>query len=109
MKKLVLLLSVLLALSSFTSSPVLASRLSFEYRIQSIVALFCRNVFPFSGVIVLPEEVIPLNGSGDSGPKLGGDADDLANGRANDSKLIIKGSNEDPNALIRGNPEKIDQ
>jgi len=109
MKKLVLLLSALLVLSSFTSSPVLASRSSFEYRIQSILALFCRNVFPFSGVIVVPGETIPLNGSGDSGPKLGGDADDLANGRVNDSKLIIKGSYEDPNALIRGNPEKFDQ
>jgi len=81
MKKLGLLLSALLVLSTFTSSPSLASPSTFECRIQSLLAMFCQNIFPFSGVMIVPGEVYSTTGGNEWGPRAGGDADDLANGK----------------------------
>lgn len=81
MKKLVLLLSALLVLSAIASSPVLASRPSFEYRIQSLLAMFYQRAFPFSGVFIMPGETGPINSGGSWGGALAGDADDYGNGR----------------------------
>jgi len=83
MKKLVLLLSALLILSTFTSSPSLASPPSFELRIQSLLSLFCRNVYPFSGVTIEQGDIDVITGGNGWGPRTGGDADDLANGKGN--------------------------
>ncbi|MCI0482428.1 MAG: hypothetical protein L0213_12690 [Candidatus Dadabacteria bacterium] len=81
MKKLVLLLSALLVLSALASSPVLASRPSFEYRIQSLLAMFYQRAFPFSGVFIMPGEIGLINSGGSWGGALAGDADDYGNGR----------------------------
>jgi len=81
MKKLVLLLSALLVLSAIASSPVLASRPSFEYRIQSLLAMFYQRAFPFSGVFIMPGETGPISSGGSWGGPVGGDADDYGNGR----------------------------
>jgi hypothetical protein len=95
MKKLVVLLSALLVLSTFTSSPSLASPSQFEYRIQSFLAMLCRNVLSFSGVVIVPGEVYSAPGENNWGPRVGGDADDLANGKGSlpgDSRPNANGS-----------------
>jgi hypothetical protein len=81
MKRLVVLLSALLVLSAVTSSPLLAARPSFENRIHSILAVLYQNIFPFSGVFVMPGEICPIHDGGGSGGRVGGDADDYGNGR----------------------------
>jgi hypothetical protein len=86
MKKLVLLLSALLVLSSLAPSPVLAARPSLEYRLQSILAFLYQEVFPFSGVYCMPGEIIPIGGG--AGAVLGGDADDYGNGRSGGTTVI---------------------
>jgi len=87
MKKLVLLLSALLVLSSFAPSPVFAARPSLEYRLQSILAILYQSIFPYSGVYNMPGEVIPIGGG--AGAVLGGDADDYGNGRSGGGSSII--------------------
>ncbi|MGD1047856.1 MAG: hypothetical protein ABR899_03755 [Candidatus Krumholzibacteriaceae bacterium] len=86
MKKLVLLLSVLLILSSIAPSPVLAARPSLEYRLQSILAILYQSIFPYSGIYNMPGEVIPIGG--DPGTILGGDADDYGNGKSGPSNTV---------------------
>ena len=109
MKKLVVLLSALLILTTFASSPVLAARPTLEYRIHSILALFCRNAFPFSGMFIVPGEIDAIN-SGTREPIVGGDADDYADGKVlpppNDTKAgdkIVRGvCDEETRAPLRG-------
>lgn len=109
MKKLAVLLSALLVLTAFASSPVLAARPTFEYRIHSILALFCQNVFTFSGVFIMPGEIDAIN-SGTRDPIVGGDADDYADGKVlpppSDTKTterIIRGAcDEGTRAPVRG-------
>jgi hypothetical protein len=84
MKKLVLLLSTLLILSTLVSSPVLAARSSLEYRMQSMMTFLCRNMFLVRGMIVAPESVMPANSGGGASGFVGGDADDYGNGRGSD-------------------------
>jgi hypothetical protein len=84
MKKLVLLLSALLVLSSFASSPVLAARPSVEYRFQSFLATLYQYVFPLSGVYWMPGDFGPGTDGSGNGSLLGGDADDYGNGRSSD-------------------------
>jgi hypothetical protein len=84
MKKLVLLLSTLLILSTLVSSPVLAARPSLDYRMHSMFAFLCRNLFLVRGMIVVPEGVLPANNGGGAGGFVGGDADDYGNGRGSD-------------------------
>jgi hypothetical protein len=81
MKKLVLLLSALLILSAFAASPASAARPSLDIRVQSILAMLYQSMFPFSGVFVMPGEIVPVNGGGGGGGLVGGDADDYGNGR----------------------------
>ena len=88
MKKLGLLLSALLVLSAVASSPVLASRPSFEYRLQSLLIMFYERAFPFSGVFIVPGEIVPIDNGGVWGGPLGGDADDYGNGRGTGNPLI---------------------
>jgi hypothetical protein len=83
MKKLVLLLSALLVLSTLVSSPVLAARPSLEYRMQSMFGVLYRSLFLLRGVVIAPEEIVPINDGGGAGAILGGDADDYGNGRGN--------------------------
>jgi hypothetical protein len=93
MKKLVLLLTALLVLSTLVSSPVLAARPSLEYRIHSIFGIFYRSMFLLGGVVIVPEEIVPINNGGGAGSRLGGDADDYGNGRGGqleDNKPINK-------------------
>jgi hypothetical protein len=93
MKKLVLLLTALLVLSTLVSSPVLAARPSLEYRIQSMFGVLYRSMFLLRGVVIAPEEILPINNGGGAGAILGGDADDYGNGRGsdlNDTKPINK-------------------
>lgn len=85
MKKLVLLLTALLVLSTLVSSPVLAARPSLEYRIHSMFGIFYRSMFLLGGVVIVPEEIVPINNGGGAGARLGGDADDYGNGRWSDS------------------------
>ncbi|MFA4947074.1 MAG: hypothetical protein WC674_01035 [Candidatus Krumholzibacteriia bacterium] len=81
MKKLVLLLTALLVLSTLVSSPVLAARPSLGYRIHSMFGILCRSFFLFRGVAIVPEEIPPMNNGGSAGGMVGGDADDYGNGR----------------------------
>ncbi len=93
MKKLVLLLTALLVLSTLVSSPVLAARLSLEYRVHSMFGILYRSLFLFRGVIIVPDTAVPINDGGGAGAQLGGDADDYGNGRwsdVNDAKPINK-------------------
>jgi hypothetical protein len=93
MKKLVLLLTALLVLSTLVSSPVLAARPSLEYRIHSMFGIFYRSMFLLGGVVIVPEEIVPINNGGGAGSRLGGDADDYGNGRGDqieDNKPIKK-------------------
>ncbi|HEY5132731.1 MAG TPA: hypothetical protein VII85_03495 [Candidatus Krumholzibacteriaceae bacterium] len=90
MKKLVLLLSALLVLSSIAPSPVFAAHPSMQYRLQSILAILYQTVFPYSGVYNMPGEVIPIGGGGGAGVVLGGDADDYGNGRGGDGSMDNK-------------------
>ncbi len=85
MKKLVLLLSTLLVLSTLVSSPVLAARASLlEYRIHSMFGVLYRSLFLLRGVVIVPEQILPINNGGGAGAILGGDADDYGNGRGSD-------------------------
>ncbi len=85
MKKLVLLLMTLLVLSTLVSSPVLASRASLsEYRVHSMFGFLYRSLFLFRGVVIVPEEIVPIGNGGGAGSILGGDADDYGNGRWSD-------------------------
>jgi hypothetical protein len=84
MKKLVLLLSTLLVLSTLVSSPVLAARPSLEYRIQSVFGILYRSMFLLRGVVIVPDDLEPINVGGGAGAILGGDADDYGNGRGSD-------------------------
>jgi hypothetical protein len=93
MKKLVLLLTALLVLSTLVSSPVLAARPSLEYRIHSMFGIFYRSFFLFRGVVIVPEENPPMSNGGGAGGMVGGDADDYGNGKwsgVNDNKPINK-------------------
>jgi len=90
MKKLVLLLSALLVLSSFAPSVVSAARPSLEYRLQSILANLYQIIFPCSGIYNMPGEVIPIDEGGGAGAILGGDADDYGNGRGGDGTMDNK-------------------
>lgn len=93
MKKLVLLLTALLVLSTLVSSPVFAARPSFEYRIHSMFGALYRSYFLFRGVVIVPEEIVPIDNGGNAGTTLGGDADDYGNGRwtdVDDTKPINK-------------------
>ncbi|MDD4856632.1 MAG: hypothetical protein PHD74_00850 [Candidatus Krumholzibacteria bacterium] len=80
MKKLVLLLSALLVLSTLAPSPVLSSRPSIEFRLQYLLASFYGNIFAFSGMIITPDEMEPTIDV-DPGGLVSGDADDYGNGR----------------------------
>lgn len=84
MKKLVLLLSTLLILSTLVSSPVLAARSSLEYRMHAMMTFLYRNMFLVRGMIVAPESVLPANNGGGASGFVGGDADDYGNGRGSD-------------------------
>lgn len=87
MKRLLVLLCAVSILAIFTASPLMAARPSLGSRIQSILAMINQNVFPFSGsfYMVVDEELV----AGDyRGFILGGDADDLANGRANGEPVL---------------------
>ncbi|RJR27492.1 MAG: hypothetical protein C4574_06155 [Candidatus Latescibacterota bacterium] len=95
MRRLLVLLSALLVLTIFTSSAVLAARPSLGYRIQSIVAMFRVNVFPFCGSFFVVYGVDGPAGGG-AGYILGGDADDFGNGRTIGDQLI-----PDPKAPLR--------
>jgi hypothetical protein len=90
MKKLVLLLSALLVLSTLAPSPVFAARSSLENRLQYLLATFYGKVFVFSGMIITPDEVMPTISDGDSRERLSGDADDYGNGK--DDNVIPKGN-----------------
>ena len=93
MKKLVLLLTALLVLSTLVSSPVLAARPSLEYRIHSMFGILYRSMFLVRGIVIVPEEIVPVNNGGGAGAILGGDADDYGNGKGSDvddSKPINK-------------------
>jgi hypothetical protein len=81
MKKLVLLLTALLVLSTLVSSPVLAARPSLDNRIHSMFGIFYRSFFLLRGVVIVPEEITPTNNGGGAGGMVGGDADDYGNGR----------------------------
>jgi len=83
MKKLALLLSALLVVSTVASSPVLASRPSFQLRMQSLLAAFYQSTlqFSFSGVFIMPGEIEPIDDDGRGDGWVGGDADDYGNGR----------------------------
>jgi|WetSurMetagenome_2_1015567.scaffolds.fasta_scaffold54904_2 hypothetical protein len=84
MRKLVLLLTALLVLSTLVSSPVFAARPSLDYRINSMFGVLYRSLFLLRGVVIAPEEIQPMNNGGGAGAKLGGDADDYGNGRGSD-------------------------
>jgi hypothetical protein len=99
MKKLVLLLSALLVASTVASSPVLASRPSFEHRVQSLLAMFYERTFPFSGVFITPGEFGPIIDDGHDGGWVGGDADDYGNGRG--AGTIAPGSVRDGLRALR--------
>ncbi len=99
MKKLVLLLTALLVLSTLVSSPVLAARPSLEYRIHSIFGILYRSFFLSMGIVIAPEEISPMNSGSGAGGMVGGDADDYGNGRWSDfnenkpiNKLVDDGS-----------------
>ena len=79
MKRLLLLLCALLMMVAVSSSPLLASSKSIEYRVHSLMAFFCRSLFPVSGIYFVPEEIQVVNGGADE--RVGGDADDYANGK----------------------------
>jgi hypothetical protein len=113
MKKLILLLSALLVLSTLAPSPVLAARPSIECRLQSLMIFFVRNAFPVPGVCITASDILPIGGGGVWGGRLGGDADDYGNGRGDtviggDSKgsvrllgnIVVPGS--EPSPLDRG-------
>lgn len=94
MRRLLVLLCVVSVLAIFTASPLMAARPSLGSRIQSLLAIFNQNVFPFCGsfyVVVDDEPIIVV----DPGFILGGDADDLANGRTGDDTTL------DPKAPVR--------
>jgi hypothetical protein len=83
MKKLVLLATALLVLSTLVSSPALAHRPSLEFRIHSMFGVLYRAFLLSRGIVVVPSGDEPMiNGSG-GGAWLGGDADDYGNGRWN--------------------------
>jgi hypothetical protein len=90
MKKLGLFLSALLVVSTIASSPVLASRPSFQHRVQALLAAFYQNTLPasFVGVFITPGEFEPIIDDGSGDVWVGGDADDYGNGRgAGDSPI----------------------
>jgi hypothetical protein len=95
MRRLLVLLSAILVLTIFTSSAALAMRPSFGYRIQSIVAMFRVNAFPFCGSFFYYMGGAGTAGGG-AGYILGGDADDFGNGRNTGNELI-----PDPKAPLR--------
>jgi hypothetical protein len=109
MKKLVLLLSALLVLSTFTASPVFAARPCLDCRIQSILALIYQNIFPLSGVFVMPGDLTPINGGGADG-LVGGDADDYGNGRGADAGPDPRGGTPRivRSVLPQGEPDRRD-
>ena len=84
MKKLVLLLTALLVLSTLVSSPVLAARPSLEYRIHSMFGILYRSMFLGRGLVIVPGDILPVNNGGGAGVTLSGDADDYGNGRWSD-------------------------
>jgi hypothetical protein len=83
MKKLLLLLIVLLVLTTITVSPSAASTSRpFHIKMQSILAMLYQRVCPFSGVLVAQADIYYTTIDGeDWGYRVGGDADDLANGK----------------------------
>jgi hypothetical protein len=81
MKKFAVVVSALLVLSASASSPAFASFSRFEYKLQSVLAVFYHSMLPFSGVWIVPGEFNPPADGKDFGPRAGGDADDLANGK----------------------------
>ncbi len=81
MRKVILLLSVLTIFSVLASSPLNASPPPANYRIESVLAFFNSYFMAFSRIFY-NMEVQPIDGE-DNGYKLGGDADDTANGRDN--------------------------
>ena len=80
MKRLTLLLTAAVLISIFVSSPLLASPPREEFRIASIHAFFTRCIARFFGPFRGYEELPPISGDDNDG-RLGGDADDYANGR----------------------------
>lgn len=80
MKRLLLLLCALLLVSLVSSSDLFAASKSREYRIPNIFAVFWQNCFPLSPWFFVPDDAQPIIGD-DPGSKVGGDADDYANGK----------------------------
>lgn len=88
MKRLLLLLSVLVVIFIFFSSPLFASPPLIDYRIESVSALFSRFVIRFIGPFHGYVEIQPISGGGRD-EILGGDADDYANGRDDEDTDMI--------------------
>jgi hypothetical protein len=80
MKRL-LLLFVVLIVFLFSSSPLSAASKSLEYRIRAhvIMSLLYRNMLPIPGIYFGPEEILLITEGNDL--RVGGDADDYANGK----------------------------
>ncbi len=80
MKRFALPLTVLLIITIFVSSPLLASPPRIENRIATMYAVLSHYILQFIGPINVYVELPPIDGAG-NGDMLGGDADDYANGR----------------------------
>jgi hypothetical protein len=80
MKRFSLLIATLFIISIFTSSPLLASPPLFEKRGETFISIFHQYIILLVGNFHGYRE-IPGIDNGDRDEKLGGDADDYANGR----------------------------
>jgi hypothetical protein len=80
MKVFEILVTGLLILVIASTSLSYASPRETEYRIPSLLSWFYRNVLAYTGICPVYIELHPVDGPSD-GVKVGGDADDYANGR----------------------------
>ena len=84
MKRIALVMSILIIFAIFTFSPLFASPPRVVYNVQSVLTFFYHYIIPLpgsfcKGLVIFPDRNV------DEGQTVGGDADDYANGRRDDS------------------------
>jgi len=79
MRRLLVLLCALLVTVALSSSNLFAAQRSLELRFQSILSIVCPSLFPVTGIVFVPEQLIEVDVNTDG--RVGGDADDYANGK----------------------------
>ena len=91
MRVFAILLVGLLIFSIASTSLSYAAPSKIEYRIPTVLSWLYRYVMPYAGIFPVFIELQPIDGRGDES-KVGGDADDYANGRGGE---IGEGSKKD--------------